>query len=183
MKVSAAVPIAVLVAVGLSGCGTTMMGLASNTADLGSTSCQAPASLPGTTVKVVEGGDIGMMRATSGVAPRGIHMMLRADRSQVAAGQVSFVVENVGWRTHELVVLPLKAGQRAGERMPGPDGRVSEEGSLGEASASCANGVGEGINSGTRGWVTLTLAPGTYELICNLPNHYADGMYQEITVR
>jgi len=26
------------------------------------------------------------------------------------------------------------------------------------------------------------LAPGRYELICNLPNHYADGMYQELVV-
>ncbi len=29
-------------------------------------------------------------------------------------------------------------------------------------------------------WTTLTLAPERYELICNLPNHYADGMYQEL---
>jgi uncharacterized cupredoxin-like copper-binding protein len=31
-------------------------------------------------------------------------------------------------------------------------------------------------------WITLTLAPGHYELICNLPNHYADGMHQQILV-
>jgi len=28
----------------------------------------------------------------------------------------------------------------------------------------------------------VTLPPGRYELICNLPNHYADGMYQELVV-
>ncbi|MGV8964931.1 MAG: sulfocyanin-like copper-binding protein [Cellulomonas sp.] len=28
----------------------------------------------------------------------------------------------------------------------------------------------------------MTLAPGHYELICNLPGHYAAGMYTELTV-
>jgi uncharacterized cupredoxin-like copper-binding protein len=28
----------------------------------------------------------------------------------------------------------------------------------------------------------VTLAPGHYELVCNLENHYADGMYQELDV-
>jgi uncharacterized cupredoxin-like copper-binding protein len=28
----------------------------------------------------------------------------------------------------------------------------------------------------------VTPRPGHYELICNLPNHYADGMYQELVV-
>ena len=53
---------------------------------------------------------------------------------------------------------------------------------MGEASTSCGAGAGEGIRAGTVSWTTLTLAPGRYELICNLPNHYADGMYQELLV-
>jgi uncharacterized cupredoxin-like copper-binding protein len=28
----------------------------------------------------------------------------------------------------------------------------------------------------------VTLAPGRYELVCNLRNHYANGMHQEIVV-
>ena len=59
---------------------------------------------------------------------------------------------------------------------------MSESGSLGEASRSCAAGAGDGINAGSVGWVTVNLAPGTYELVCNLPNHYADGMHQELVV-
>ena len=108
--------------------------------------------------------------------------MLRAVPGTVAAGQVSLVAANMGWRTHELVILPLAAGESAGQRVPGPDGKVDETGSLAEASTSCGAGAGDGIQAGTAGWTTLTLAPGRYELICNLPNHYVDGMHQEILV-
>lgn len=142
--------------------------------------CAAPSSLPGTTVHVMLG-DMGMTRMMGGVAPMGSHMMLRATPARVPAGQTSFVVGNMGWRTHEMVVLPLKPGQAAGERVPA-DGRVDETGSLGEASASCAAGSGEGIKAGTVGWVTLNLAPGRYELVCNLRNHYASGMHQLFVV-
>ena len=67
-------------------------------------------------------------------------------------------------------------------RPVGSDGKVSEDGSLGEASRSCAAGTGEGIEPGALGWVTVQLAPGSYELICNLPGHYAMGMYTGLTV-
>jgi hypothetical protein len=43
-------------------------------------------------------------------------------------------------------------------------------------------GAGKGITSGQVGWVTLSLAPGHYELVCNVQNHYADGMHREFTV-
>ncbi|HYO86024.1 MAG TPA: hypothetical protein VES01_06160 [Dermatophilaceae bacterium] len=143
--------------------------------------CSAPASLPGQTV-VVSLGDMGMSSMMGGDAPMGARMMLYATPGTVPAGQVSVVVSNLGWRTHEVVVLPLPAGTAAGKRVPGADGKVDEAGSLGEASNSCVAGSGEGITSGSVGWTTLTLAPGRYELVCNLKNHYANGMYQEIVV-
>jgi len=77
---------------------------------------------------------------------------------------------------------PLAAGASAGHRVPGSDGKVAETGSLGEASASCAAGTGDGVTAGSVGWTTVTLPPGRYELLCNLPNHYADGMWQELIV-
>jgi uncharacterized cupredoxin-like copper-binding protein len=40
----------------------------------------------------------------------------------------------------------------------------------------------QAIASGSVGWVTLTLPPGHYELVCNLQNHYASGMRQELVV-
>lgn len=143
--------------------------------------CAAPSSLPGTTVYVMLG-DMGMTHMMGGVAPMGSHMMLRAVPATVPAGEVSFEVGNRGWRTHEMVVLPLAPGQPAGQRVPGADGRVDETGSLGEASASCAAGSGDGIKAGTVGWVTLNLTPGRYELVCNLRNHYASGMHQMLVV-
>ena len=143
--------------------------------------CAASSNLPGSVVTVMLG-DMGMSRMMRGTAPRGAHMMLRAAPTTVRAGQVSFVVKNMGWRTHELVVLPLAPGTSAGQRVPGADGKVSEAGSLGEASKTCGAGAGDGIAGGTTGWVTMTLPAGHYELVCNLPNHYADGMHQELTV-
>ncbi len=143
--------------------------------------CSAPSSLPGTVVDVTLA-DMGMTRMTGGTAPLGAHMMLRATPATVPAGQVSIVASNVGWRTHELIILPLAAGAAAGQRTPGADGKVDETGSLGEASRSCGSGTGEGLTSGAVGWTTVTLPPGRYELICNEPNHYAAGMYQELVV-
>jgi uncharacterized cupredoxin-like copper-binding protein len=143
--------------------------------------CAAPASLPGRTVNVTLA-DMGMTQRMGGTAPVSVHMMLRAVPATAPAGQISLVASNMGWRTHELVVLPLAEGATAGHRVPGPDGKVDEAGSLGESSNTCAAGTGDGITSGGVGWTTVTLKPGHYELLCNLANHYADGMYQELIV-
>ena len=143
--------------------------------------CAVPTSLPGRVVTVTLA-DMGMTQTMGGTAPAGAHMMLRASPLTMAAGQISVVAQNIGWRIHELVILPLAAGTTAGQRVPGADGKVTEVGSLGEASASCAAGTGDGITAGTVGWTTITLPAGRYELVCNLPNHYIDGMHQEIVL-
>jgi uncharacterized cupredoxin-like copper-binding protein len=143
--------------------------------------CPAPAGLPGTTVAVMVG-DMGVTKMMSGTAPTGARMMLRTSLLSAPAGQVSFVVSNMGWRTHEMVIVPLADGQQAGARVPGSDGKVDETGSLGEASNPCGSGAGDGITSGSVGWVTASLPAGHYELFCNEPNHYADGMWQEFDV-
>jgi uncharacterized cupredoxin-like copper-binding protein len=93
---------------------------------------------------------------------------------------VSLLVSNTGYLTHELVMLPLAAGQLAGQRAVGADGKVSETGSVGEASATCAAGAGDGITAGSAGWITLHLPAGRYELVCNLAGHYTGGMYTEL---
>jgi uncharacterized cupredoxin-like copper-binding protein len=147
--------------------------------------CGAPA-LPGTVVNVdlVDMGGGSMMggRPMMGGWTGGM-MRVLTSRAQMPAGTVSFRVVNTGSLVHELVVLPLPSGQGVGERAVGADGRVDETGSLGEASKTCGAGAGDGINPGAIGWVTLQLARGDYELVCNLPGHYAAGMYAFLAVR
>lgn len=121
------------------------------------------------------------MMDSRGVVPFGRMMTVMVSPSEVAAGTVSFRVWNAGTIVHELVIMPMPP-RGLGSRPVGPDGTASEDGSLGEASRSCGAGTGEGIQPGAQGWVTVQLAPGSYELLCNLPGHYAMGMYTELTV-
>ncbi|WP_378101633.1 sulfocyanin-like copper-binding protein [Cellulomonas sp. T2.31MG-18] len=131
--------------------------------------------LAGTTVQVTAV-DMGAMMGAAGP------MRLAPDRSAVSSGTVSLVLNNAGFRTHELLVLPLPDGQQVGSRAVGGDGKVDESGSLGEASRGGGAGSGDGIIAGAAGWTTLQLTAGRYELVCNLPGHYAGGMYAELTV-
>jgi uncharacterized cupredoxin-like copper-binding protein len=156
--------------------------------------CSVP-SLPGTVV-TVDLADVRSMMGSGSMMgggsmmgqndwPRFRHGMMTviATPSAAAAGTVSLRVNNTGYLTHELVVLPLATGEQAGQRTVGSDGKIDETGSLGEASATCAAGAGDGIAAGSSGWVTLTLTPGRYELLCNLPGHYTGGMYTELDIR
>jgi len=109
-------------------------------------------------------------------------MALSADRVSAPHGTVSFLVTNSGSINHEMVVLPVLGSRGVGARPTGSDARVDEAGSLGEASKTGGAGAGEGIVPGASGWVTVTLAPGQYELVCNLAGHYSAGMYTPLTV-
>lgn len=163
-------------------------------APVAAAACQVPTSLPGTPVSVMLAdmgpgmmGDRPRMGGWGGWDGRdgssmmsGRWMMMRASPQTVPSGTVSLVAYNHGGRPHELVVLPLSDGASVGARPVGADQRVDESGSLGEASTSCGIGAGDGIATGAVGWVTLTLKPGRYELVCNLPGHYAAGMATEL---
>ena len=147
---------------------------------LSRTRCVVP-DLPGQVVGVSLTDMAGpMMRRPNGMM--GGAMRMAADRSTVAHGTVSFLVTNAGSVRHELVILPLPDNQIPGTRPIGGDAKIEETASLGEASNTCADGAGQGILPGASGWVTITLPPGRYELVCNLPGHYAAGMYTQLTV-
>jgi len=141
----------------------------------GAITCTAP-TLPGAAVdvQVTDAGDSMMgqtpMRATMVATP-----------AKVPAGKVSFVIANTGALVHELVILPLPA-DGPGTRPIGPDGKIDEARSLGEASRSCGAGTGDGIAPGSTTWTTVTLQPGRYELVCDQPWHYAAGMFDVLTV-
>ena len=88
----------------------------------------------------------------------------------VPSGQVTFNVTNDGTMVHEMVVV--KTDQTPQQLMQ-KDGTADESTSIGEA----ADIPGGGSKS-----VTLTLPPGKYILLCNLPGHYKGGMYATFTV-
>jgi uncharacterized cupredoxin-like copper-binding protein len=166
---------------GMMGGRTAVSGTAGGSMMGGRLTCTAPTALPGSQVTVALA-DMSMMSGATDTAPLGIPMRLGTSTTSVPAGQVSFVARNLGRRTHELVILPLAAGQTPGTLTPASDGKVAENRTLGEASNPCGADSGDGITPGTTGWVTLTLAPGRYELVCNEANHYADGMWAELDV-
>jgi len=110
-------------------------------------------------------------------------MGLSTDAATVPHGVVSFLVKNEGVVDHEMVILPLAGSQVVGTRKFGADAKIDEAGNLGEASNSGGQGAGEGIKPRASSWLTVTLPPGRYELVCNLTGHYASGMYSGLTVR
>ncbi len=138
----------------------------------------APRRVSGTGVRValMDAGGSMMGRVQGGT------MRLAADRSRVEQGLVTFVAANVGSIGHELLVLRLPRRQIVGTRPIGADGAVDERGDVGEASNDCARGTGDGIPPGRASWTSLQLRRGSYELLCNLPGHYAAGMYTRLTV-
>lgn len=149
--------------------------------------CAAPA-LRGTVVDVrlIDMG--GMMNGgPMGGAPRSgqphERMRILVAPASVPAGTVSFRVHNVGAQVHELVIMPLAADRQAGQRLVGSNARVAETGSLGEASRTCGANAGRGIAAGATGWATLTLPPGSLELVCNVASHYSEGMYASLVVQ
>ena len=152
-------------------------------------SSPAAPSLPGTVVNVSladMGGSMmgqrnGMMGQGGGMMSGG-SMRLSADHATVPHGTVSFLATNGGSINHEMVILPLPASQSVGARPTGADAKADEAGSLGEASNTNGKGAGQGVVPGASSWMTVNLAPGQYELVCNLPNHYAAGMYARLTV-
>ena len=123
------------------------------------------------------GGGRGMMGRGPGGGGMGLGMMsIDIDTASVKAGEVTFDVTN--WsRTlvHEMLVVAV---DNPDARLPydADDQRVIEEKikSLGET---------EEMQPGASKDVTLDLKPGTYLLVCNLPGHYAAGMWTVLTVR
>ncbi len=179
MRAARAYGLAAVAAVALTGLSVAAVA-ATNSAAPGAgllADCEVPA-VPGHPVTVLlrDMPHQGMMGSSRG------GMELLASPRTVPAGTVSLVAVNRGSRTHELLVVPLAAGVRAGQQPVDAVGSIAEDGSLGEASRTCGPSTGDGVAPRSAGWITLTLRPGRYELLCNLPGHYAAGMFGELDV-
>jgi uncharacterized cupredoxin-like copper-binding protein len=87
------------------------------------------------------------------------------------AGKATFVLKNSGVVVHELIVLKTDAA--IGSLTPGADKRVSEDSSVGEVSET---------DPGETKSADITLTPGNYLIVCNIPGHYAAGMRAKLVV-
>jgi uncharacterized cupredoxin-like copper-binding protein len=88
------------------------------------------------------------------------------------AGEVTFVVKNVGKLEHEMVVIRTNAAP--GKVPVNAKGRASEKRAVGEVGS---------VRPGQTKKTTLTLAAGRYVLLCNLPGHYKAGQYSGFVVK
>ena len=98
-------------------------------------------------------------------------MAIATTPSSVKAGNVAFDITNDGAVLHEMVVI--KTDKKAGDLPTDSSGKADETGAVGEAE----------VDSGDSAELDLKLAAGHYALICNLPGHYAAGLYTDFTVQ
>lgn len=110
------------------------------------------------------------------IGERGGAMSIKLDKPSVPAGQVTFKVANVAQNTpHEMVVVKLdEAGQRL---VVDPSTNRVDESKLD------SKGEVSDLKAGQAGTLTVDLAPGSYELICNLRGHVMAGMVVPFTVK
>jgi uncharacterized cupredoxin-like copper-binding protein len=112
-----------------------------------------------------------MMSGDMKMGPLGIS----ASATEVPAGEVTFAVTNDSKSMiHEMVLSLVKD---ANAELP----YITDEMRVDEDAAGHLGEVAE-LDPGKSGELTLTLEPGTYLLFCNLPGHYALGMWTLITV-
>jgi len=105
-------------------------------------------------------------------APMGI----KVDMATVIAGKITFDVTNSSKDTiHEMIVMPLAtANQVVPYDKTNEEVLEDEAGDLGEVSE---------LDPGASGSLTLDLKPGLYLLYCNVPGHFASGMWTTVTVQ
>ena len=92
------------------------------------------------------------------------------------SGKITFKVKNSSKDTiHEMIVM-----YRADSAAPLP--YVDAENRVDEDKAGDKGEVSE-LDPGASGTLTVDLKPGKYVLICNVPGHFATGMWTEFTVK
>ena len=122
--------------------------------------------------------------ATKVATPTGLVITVAAkdyafglDKSTAPAGQISFTATNSGPTNHEFVVFKTDL---APDKLPlvADKSKVDEEGE----GLHHIDEIGD-LNVGDSKTLTVTLEPGAYVFVCNLPAHYAQGMYVAFTAK
>lgn len=99
---------------------------------------------------------------------------IEPDAESVAAGEVTFNLENIGQEQHNLHIARTDLGADA---LP-----YDETEGLVDESQLDVVGASDDINPSRDGELTVTLEPGTYVLYCTIAEHYGKGMYLALTV-
>jgi plastocyanin len=122
--------------------------------------------------------------APKGVAPVGgtavngveAEWSVQIDLASVKAGPVTFTFKNAGKIVHEMLIV--KTDLPVGTMPVDPiEHRFNEESPQWEVVKEISE-----YDAGTTKALTLTLEPGNYQLVCNVPGHYANGMAAAFTV-
>jgi uncharacterized cupredoxin-like copper-binding protein len=98
---------------------------------------------------------------------------LSAQKAMV--GDVTFAITNFGSTQHEFIVV--RTDYEVGKIPLGANNRIDEEGE----GVVAVDELKE-FNVNTSGVLTVKLAAGSYQLICNLEGHYKNGMYAAFIV-
>jgi uncharacterized cupredoxin-like copper-binding protein len=94
------------------------------------------------------------------------------DPASVPAGDVTFEATNQGAEIHEFEIVKTET--------PAGDFEVTDnvadfgDGTIVDEVENIAPGIGADL--------TATLEPGSYAVVCNLPEHYGQGMHADLTV-
>jgi uncharacterized cupredoxin-like copper-binding protein len=122
--------------------------------------------------------------APKGVAPAGgtavngvqKEWAVQIDLAAAKAGPFTFTFKNAGKIVHEMLVV--KTDLAVGAMPVDPvENRFNEESPQWEVVKEISE-----YDPGTTNALTLTLEPGHYQLVCNVPGHYANGMAAAFTV-
>jgi uncharacterized cupredoxin-like copper-binding protein len=103
-------------------------------------------------------------------------MGITVDSNDIHAGEVTLVAINDSKvLVHEMLIAPVRSTYS-----PLPYDNVHMR--VDEDAAHSLGEVSE-LDPGQTGALTITLKPGTYILLCNVPGHYAMGMWTTIVVK
>jgi uncharacterized cupredoxin-like copper-binding protein len=95
--------------------------------------------------------------------------------STLKAGTIKFKISNSGTIAHELLVF--KSDLQPAAYPTNPAGGIVEEGGGVDLVSE-----GENIDPGGTQTRSVTLTPGTYLFVCNIPGHFKAGMFTVVTV-
>lgn len=101
---------------------------------------------------------------------------IKLSKTTLPASEITFAAMNEGPSVHELEVLSVPEGVDP-NALPITDNVADTESRGLEAIDEV-----EDIAPSTRATLTVSLDPGTYVLMCNLPAHYGQGMHIAFTV-